>query len=363
MAAYKDGLATSTFAVKDFVPTIWSGRILSNLNDKRVLSSLCTREYEGQISGYGDTVKVNGVGRIAVSDYIIDTDISYEAATDSVLSVVVDGAKYWAFRVEDIAKAQAKPEFVNELTKEAAQSIAKETERYLYLNMVRAAEYDTADEWGQKGGSSSTNGGVINLNDTTNSLEASNKVYDKLVDVGVRLDDMLAPDDGRFIVVPSFLHGYLLKDSRFISAGQDPSNSIKANGKLGNIAGFDVYKMPRGYFGRTQTTNFDKGFTALDEATFATAYGVDSQEGTIVSDLGASGIGPAGTDTTDYDDYRCLAGVKGAYAYVEQMTKTERLRMQTKFADAVRGLIVFGGGAIRPNWLVTAAVDDPSVSD
>lgn len=365
MAAYKDGLATGSFGVKDFVPTIWTGRILSNLNDKRVLPQLCTREYEGQISSFGDTVKVNGVGRVAVSDYIVNsTTISYETATDSVLTVTVDGAKYYAFKVEDIEKAQSKPEYVNEVTKEAANALSKMTEQYLYLKMIGAAENDTHDEWGQRGGSSTTNGGTTFLNHEDDSLDVHNYIYDGLVDAGVKMDDLLAPDEGRFMIVPSFVHGYLLKDDRFIAAGQDGGNALKKNGKIGTVAGFEIYTMPRGYFKHALVDatedNYHKAFTDVDGALFATAYGVDSQEGTIVADLSSGGLGGPATGS---DDYKCLGGVKGAYAYVEALSKTEKLRLEGSFSDAVRGLLLFGGGQIRPNWLITASVDDPQAAD
>ncbi len=36
-------------SLDNFIPTIWSARLLENLNKAHVYSSLCNRDYEGEI--------------------------------------------------------------------------------------------------------------------------------------------------------------------------------------------------------------------------------------------------------------------------------------------------------------------------
>jgi hypothetical protein len=47
-AQYHDG--QSGFAVPDFVPEIWTGRLIANLQGKTIMPGLCTREFEGGLS-------------------------------------------------------------------------------------------------------------------------------------------------------------------------------------------------------------------------------------------------------------------------------------------------------------------------
>ena len=70
-------------AIENFKPTIWRARLLSNLKKAHVLGSIANREYQGEISQAGDTVKINSIGRISVSDYD-GTSISYEDLEDAM---------------------------------------------------------------------------------------------------------------------------------------------------------------------------------------------------------------------------------------------------------------------------------------
>ena len=47
--------------VNNFIPTIWSGQVFLDFQKATVLSGLTNRNYEGEISAYGDTVKITKV--------------------------------------------------------------------------------------------------------------------------------------------------------------------------------------------------------------------------------------------------------------------------------------------------------------
>ena len=63
-------------AVTSFIPKLWSARLLAHLDKAHVVANLVNRDYEGEIKAYGDTVKINQIGAITVSDYTKNTDIS-----------------------------------------------------------------------------------------------------------------------------------------------------------------------------------------------------------------------------------------------------------------------------------------------
>ena len=48
--------------LNNFIPQIWSARLLQNLNEAHVFANLVNRDYEGEIKGVGDTVKINAIG-------------------------------------------------------------------------------------------------------------------------------------------------------------------------------------------------------------------------------------------------------------------------------------------------------------
>ena len=62
--------------LENFIPSIWSARLLQNMNEAHVFASLANRDYEGEITQVGDTVKINAIGRVTVGTYTKNTNIS-----------------------------------------------------------------------------------------------------------------------------------------------------------------------------------------------------------------------------------------------------------------------------------------------
>ena len=62
-------------SIQNFIPTIWSARLLNHLDKSHVYLNLLNRDYEGEIKNFGDTVKINQVGDVSIKDYTKGTDI------------------------------------------------------------------------------------------------------------------------------------------------------------------------------------------------------------------------------------------------------------------------------------------------
>lgn len=82
-------------SVRNFVPTIWSAKLFQELDKSHVLVPLCNRDYEGEISNYGDQVKINAVGDIAVNNYAPNVTSITPQQLDAQQTVLeIDKAKY-----------------------------------------------------------------------------------------------------------------------------------------------------------------------------------------------------------------------------------------------------------------------------
>ena len=343
MATYKcTSFGKGCYKGKSFVPTIWSARLLSNMYAAQILPSLTTREYEGEIKGKGDVVKIFGVGAVTVACYEPNIPIgcsnhgsvAYGTMSDNVMCIKVEKADYFGIKVEDIEVAQSKPSYLNELTKEAGIGMAKRTDSYLYAKMHAAAVLATANCWGAKGGTSGCTGYLDKpptkmscTNAATTWLwrcgDCVSYVYNNLVKFGVALDNQLAPAQGRFALVPAFLKQAFLVDDRFVNYANPGVASARDNATLGNIAGFEIITMPNSAF-----TIYDCQCTAAILCCEAIKH--------------------------------AIIGVKGSAAYVEVLSKVENVRLEGFFADGVRGLHLYGGGVIRPNWLMAVGAHDPN---
>jgi hypothetical protein len=283
-------------SLSNFIPSIWSARLLEALNKSHVYASLANRDYEGEITGMGDTVKINSIGRVTIGDYTKNTNISAaETLTDAQTTLTIDTAKYFNFQVDDIDKAQTKPKVMDAAMRDAGWGIADAIDTLL-------AGLHTQTPSGNKIGADGASAklGLV--------LTAGSAFYDYLVDLKVILDQNNVPQEGRWVVVPAWAHGVMLKDNRFVNA-TETGNQILRNAAIGRAAGFDVY----------MSNN--------------------------VTDDGQA------TKT-----YRVMAGYPGTISYAEQVVEVEAYRPELRFADAVKGLHLCGYKVVRPSALATLYV-------
>lgn len=270
-------------AVTTFIPELWNARLLYALEKAHVATNLVNRNYEGEISNHGDTVHINTIGAITVKSYTKNTDIDApETLTTTDQTLVIDQAKYFNFQVDDVDKVQAAGELVDTAMGRAAYALADVSDAYL-LGVIAA-------------GAAAEN--TIGSAAAPVALTASN-VYENIVKLKTKLDKANVPNTGRTIVVPPDVHSLLLLDDRFAKSTATAGQEALINGLVGRIAGFDVY----------MSNNVKTG---------------------------------TGTDTGKTPYFEITAQITDATTYAEQIIKTEAYRMESRFADAVKGLHVYG---------------------
>lgn len=273
-------------ALDNFIPEIWANELLSNINEAHVYGDVVNRDYEGEISGAGDTVRINSIGRVTIGDYSKNTNMGApETLTDSQKTLVIDQQKFFNFQVDDIDKAQQSPKVMAEAMKESGYGLNRVSDLFL--------------------GGFHTGADAANLlgNDTTPIVvDAANEAYEALVDLATLLDEQNAPEEGRTAIIPPWFRGLLRKDARFVSAGSEAATGTLKNGVIGEAAGFSV-----------RVSN------------------------NVPATSGAK--------------YKVQASVKPAISYAEQIVSVEGYRPEQRFADAVKGLHVYGGKLVRPTFL------------
>lgn len=91
--------------VAQFVPQIWTTKILRTLEDNLVAKKICNMDAEGEIKKAGDTVYFNGLADPTITAYT--GSVTYEGLQDAGMTMVIDQLNYFAFKVSDVQKAQA----------------------------------------------------------------------------------------------------------------------------------------------------------------------------------------------------------------------------------------------------------------
>ena len=188
-------------AITAFKPEVWSAELLVALEKSLVYGApgVVNRNYEGEISQYGDTVHIVNLADPTIGTYAAHTDITIEDVDDADSTLVIDQSPYFAFEVDDIERRQARGDVLGEQARKAAYLLRDKADQHLAAKM--AAGVDA--------------GNLI----AEQTLSTAASAYELLVDLSVTLDEDNIPSENRFVVVTPKFHGLLLKDDRFVGAG------------------------------------------------------------------------------------------------------------------------------------------------
>jgi hypothetical protein len=257
--------------------------------------NVVNRDYEGEIQQAGDTVRITSISRPTINTYVPNvTAVVPEELTDSQRVLVIDQQKYWAFQVDDVDQAQAKGPVIPQAMSEGGYGLADVIDQFL-------ASLYTGTQSANVVGST---GSPIAV-----TAAAPNAAYDNvLVPLRTRLGRANVPMQGRYAIVSPEIMGRLLIDSRFIKVNESGTSEALRNGLIGRAAGFDIY-----------------------------------ESNNVPNPTGNVHVVQAGRNT--------------AISYAEQLTKTLAYRPEAKFADAVKGLAVYGAKLIRPDSIAIAYAD------
>ncbi len=205
-----------------FTPEIWSAKILLGLEKNLVYAQpgVVNRDYEGDISAQGDTVRIRSISDPTISTYSKNGTLTYETLTDAQRALVVDQAKSFSFVVDDIDKAQS------------SGGLDKTTTRAMY-GLRNVADQYVASLY--TGAASANQIGTVSV--TTAAL-----AYTQLRKLATKLDEADVPEDGRWVVVPPWYHGLLLEEDKFVRVDASGTSEGLRNGQIGRALGFDVMK-------------------------------------------------------------------------------------------------------------------------
>ena len=130
-------------AVTNFIQQIWSKKIQDDLELKCKLVDNCLREYEGDCK-YAQSVKILGVGEPTIGDYDNTKDINIEEMSDRGQVLSIDQAKYFAFYVDDVDKAQSVPGLKEKYQEKAVHGLAVARDTYVASLIKGATNVTTA---------------------------------------------------------------------------------------------------------------------------------------------------------------------------------------------------------------------------
>lgn len=280
----------------NFIPEIWSGKLIENFYDATVLAAISNTNYEGEIRRMGDTVNIRTTPEITIKTYVKGQTLSVENPDKPKIQLVIDKGEYFACIEDDVDKVQSDVNMMDTWSKDASERMKIKIDQRVLTDIL--PEISALN----KGANAGRITGNINLG-TTGSPVAITKtnVLDYIVDMGTVLDEANAPEGERFLIIPAKMAGMIKKSDLKDASLTGDSVSVLRNGRLGMIDRFTLYM----------------------------SHNLSVTSG----------------------KFSIIAGHKMGFTFASQMTEMESIRAESTFGNVIRGLQVYGYKVVKPEAL------------
>jgi hypothetical protein len=291
----------------NFIPEIWSGKLIENFYDATVLSAISNTDYEGEIRRMGDTVNIRTQPNITIREYVKGQNLVVESPDSPKLQLLIDKGEYFSCVEDDIDRVQSDIKLMDMWSKDASEQMKVKIDQRVLTDML--PDIDAANKGATAGAqSASFNLGTTGtpLSVTKDGAVSTTAVIDLIVDMGTVLDEANVPESDRFLIIPAKMAGLIKKSELKDASLTGDSASPLRNGRLGMIDRFTLYV--------SHNLNVSSGKTSL------------------------------------------VAGHKMGFTFASQMTEMETIRAQSTFGNIIRGLQVYGYKVTKPEALAQAVV-------
>lgn len=295
----------------NFIPEIWSAKLIENFYDATVLAAISNTDYEGEIKSMGDTVNIRTSPELTIRPYQKGMTLTVERPDKPKIQLLIDQGEYFAAIEDDVDKVQADINLMDTWSKDASEKMKIRIDANVLTGMLP----DIAAI--NRGATAGRISGNINLGATGSALaltkdgaSSTKSVTEFIVDLGTVLDEANCPDSDRFLVIPAWMAGLIKKSDLKDASLTGDATSILRNGRLGMIDRFTLY----------------------------VSHNLNS-----VVDGGNK-------------CFSVVAGTKQGLTFASQMTEMESLRAESTFGNIIRGLQVYGYKTVKPEALAVGYV-------
>lgn len=340
----------------NFSPVIFSKQVQLAFRKTALSNEITNSNYFGEISNYGDSVRIMREPEVSVKPYARGGQIVAQDLEDSDFTLIVDKANYAAFRLDDIETSFSHINFESLASNRMAYRLRDNYDQEILAYMAgmkQAAEHQVgsqarvlADLPGTKAVSTAADdellpsmklsrpsfGNIGTAGDVGDSIPVAARLIGStalpttyvspvmiLGRMSRLLDQQNVPREGRWVVIDPIFHEIMLDEGNaLINRDTGASGSELGSGLIAkDLHGFNVYKS---------------------------------------NNLPSVGTGPGtpGTSAQDTNYGIIIAGHKEAVATAERINKTEKIRLESSFGDMVRTMHLYGRKVLRPEALVVA---------
>lgn len=329
-----------------FSPTIFSKKAQLMFRKTSVVEDVTNSEYFGEISAFGDSVRIIKEPEILVRKHERGTQLEAQDLEDNDFTLIIDQSNYFMFSVDDIEKQQSHVDWLEMASNRAAYQMADVYDQEV-LGYLSGFEKDSTGLWiprtapnGTKADAGADADEWLGYHKLDATAFDQTAVAGDAIVLGVdgtydasplqilnrmnrKLNELNVPKEGRWVIVdPVFVEKLMDENSKLVQTDWNRGvGEGLQNGRLNTqtIRGFHVYE-----------SNNLVSVGGGAETITTTAARSSADYGVIV------------------------AGHKSAVATASQLNNTEKYRSPNAFADVVRGMNLYGRKILRPEGLIRA---------
>lgn len=202
----------------NFIPEVYEGELLTELNANLFASQITNSNYTGEISQRGDTVHVYALDDLVANDKNADDSVQWQSPSGTDQQLVVDQAKDISIRLPRVQTFQADVNMQGAYRMKQVQAADEDIEDYVLSQVTEGAS--TVDATG---------------------VSSASQFVQKVREAKVALSDKDVPRADRFIVLQPAQVSML---SEYMTETLEDRDSA-ANGFVGRAEGFDIYESTR----------------------------------------------------------------------------------------------------------------------
>ena len=312
----------------NFAPEIFSQKVLKFFRRASVVEDITNTDYAGEIENFGDTVRIIKEPTVTVSAYQRGSVVNPQDLADDQITMTVDQANAFAFKIDDIEERHSHVNFEALATSSGAFALKRKYDKTVLQAMSDGAGIAASAVSGTTLTTTAAAGTLGTANAPIN-IETDDNGINLMLAMARLLDDESVPEENRWFVAPPIFYEKCFQAGNKIAEVQvsgDATSPLR-NGlaTVGTLAGFRCYK---------STALNSTGGT--DQVTLT--------DGTA-------------TLATEGSEHIVLAGHMSSTSTASHIAKTEVVRSTESFSDVIRGLHVFGQKVLRQEAIVRGVVD------
>lgn len=211
--------------VDSFIPEVWADAALLSLRAQLGLANTVNRDYEDEVSTFGDKVRIPQTGSLSANDKSANSSVTKQNPADSEVTVDLNKHKEATFAVEDPARVESRPDLLQSYMEEAMIAVAEQVENDCAAQVSNFSN---------------------SVGDGSSDLSLTN-----IRDARKNLSDNRVPQANRYLALDPAQYNAFLGTNNIAFSDRYGNNNAIQEGQFGTLYGFNVIEW---LFANTNTT-------------------------------------------------------------------------------------------------------------